>query len=63
MSMWSYVIFLKTRELAQQLVGKRKEIDFVKPQYATIRQDSSDILEKARIFKSNIALYEEKCGS
>jgi CRISPR-associated protein Cas1 len=46
MTMWSYVMFLKTRELAQYLVGKRKEIDFVDPQYETKRQDSSDIRQK-----------------
>jgi len=46
MAMWSYVIFLKTRELAQYLVGKRKDIDFVDPQYETKRQDSSDIRQK-----------------
>jgi CRISPR-associated protein Cas1 len=32
MTMWSYAMFLKTRELAQYLVGKRK--------------DTSDILKK-----------------
>ncbi|WP_342305546.1 CRISPR-associated endonuclease Cas1 [Methanolobus sp. ZRKC5] len=46
MSMWSYVIFLKARELAQYLVGKRQDIDFVNPQYATRRQDTSDIRQK-----------------
>ena len=44
--MWSYVIFLKARELAQYLVGKRQEIDFVNPQCATKRQDTSDIRQK-----------------
>jgi len=46
MTMWNYVMFLKTRELSQYLVGKRKEIDFVDPQYETKRQDSSDIRQK-----------------
>lgn len=46
MTMWSYVMFLKTRELAQYLVGKRKDIDFVGPQYETKRQDTSDIRQK-----------------
>lgn len=46
MTMWNYVMFLKTRELAQYLVGKRQEIDFVYPQYATKRQDTSDIRQK-----------------
>jgi CRISPR-associated protein Cas1 len=27
--MWSYALLLKARELAQYLVGKRQEIDFV----------------------------------
>lgn len=46
MAMWSYVMFLKTRELAQYLVGKLKEIDFIDPQYETKRQESSDIRQK-----------------
>ncbi|WP_410509644.1 CRISPR-associated protein Cas1 [Methanosarcina hadiensis] len=46
MTMWSYVMFLKTRELDQYLVGKRKKIDFINPQYETKRQDSSDIRQK-----------------
>jgi CRISPR-associated protein Cas1 len=46
MSMWSYVMFLKARELAQYLVGKRQEIDFVEPQYEPKRQDTSDIRQK-----------------
>lgn len=44
--MWNYVILLKARELAYYLTGKRKEIDFLEPQYATKRQDSSDIRQK-----------------
>jgi CRISPR-associated protein Cas1 len=46
MTMWSYVMFLKTRELAQYLVGKIKDIDFIVPQYETKRQDTSDIRKK-----------------
>jgi CRISPR-associated protein Cas1 len=46
MTMWSYVMFLKTRELAQYLTDKRKDIDFIVPQYETKRQDSSDIRKK-----------------
>lgn len=46
MTMWSYVMFLKTRELAQYLTDKRKDIDFVVPQYETKRQDTSDIRQK-----------------
>ncbi|MDG6244158.1 MAG: CRISPR-associated endonuclease Cas1 [Methanolobus sp.] len=44
--MWSYVLLLKTRELAQYLVGKRKTIDFSKPAYIVERQDSEDIRQK-----------------
>jgi CRISPR-associated protein Cas1 len=44
--MWNYVILLKARELAYYLTGKRKEIDFLEPQYATKRHDSSDIRQK-----------------
>ncbi|WP_135609406.1 CRISPR-associated endonuclease Cas1 [Methanococcoides sp. AM1] len=46
MPMWNYVILLKARELAYYLTGKRKEIDFLEPLYATKRQDSSDIRQK-----------------
>lgn len=38
--MWSYVLLLKTRELAQYLVEKRKTVDFRNPYYAVERQDS-----------------------
>ncbi|KXS40418.1 MAG: CRISPR-associated protein, Cas1 family [Methanolobus sp. T82-4] len=44
--MWSYTLLLKTRELAQYLVGKRKTLDFSKPAYAVERQDSEDIRQK-----------------
>jgi CRISPR-associated protein Cas1 len=44
--MWSYALLLKTRELAQYLVGKRKTIDFSKPAYTVKRQDSDDIRQK-----------------
>ena len=44
--MWSYALLLKTRELAQYLVGKRKTIDFSKPAYAVERQDSEEIRQK-----------------
>ncbi|WP_406661341.1 hypothetical protein V7O66_02120 [Methanolobus sp. ZRKC3] len=43
---WSYVLLLKTRELAQYLVGKRKAIEFIKPKYAVERQDSEDVRQK-----------------
>jgi CRISPR-associated protein Cas1 len=44
--MWSYALLLKTRELAQYLVGKRKSIDFSKPAYSVERQDSEDVRQK-----------------
>jgi CRISPR-associated protein Cas1 len=44
--MWSYALLLKTRELAQYLVGKRKTFDLSKPAYAVERQDSDDIRQK-----------------
>ncbi|MDK2831229.1 MAG: CRISP-associated protein Cas1 [Methanolobus sp.] len=70
--MWSYIIFLKTRELAQYLTDKRKDIDFIVPQYETKRQDSSDIRKKILSIsysdwkklgfsKGNVALHEDKC--
>ena len=37
---------MKTRELAQYLVEKRKKIDFSKSKYAVERQDSEDIRQK-----------------
>lgn len=37
---------LKTRELAQYLVEKRKAIDFSKPEFTIDRQDSEDIRQK-----------------
>ncbi|AFV22383.1 CRISPR-associated protein, Cas1 family [Methanolobus psychrophilus R15] len=44
--MWSYALLLKTRELAQFLVEKKKDIDFCKPVYTVERQDSDDIRQK-----------------
>jgi CRISPR-associated protein Cas1 len=44
--MWSYALLLKTRELAQSLVEKKKDIDFCKPAYNVERQDSEDIRQK-----------------
>ncbi|WP_406661505.1 CRISPR-associated endonuclease Cas1 [Methanolobus sp. ZRKC3] len=44
--MWSYALLLKARELAQYLVGKRKNIDFSKPAYTVERHDSQDIRQK-----------------
>jgi CRISPR-associated protein Cas1 len=45
-AMWSYALLLKTRELAQYLVEKRKTLDFSKPAYSVERQDSHDIKQK-----------------
>jgi CRISPR-associated protein Cas1 len=43
---WSYALLLKTKELAQFLVEKKKTIDFCKPEYTIERQDSVDIRQK-----------------
>jgi CRISPR-associated protein Cas1 len=43
---WSYVLLLKTKELAQYLVEKKKAIDFNKPEFTIDRQDSVDIRQK-----------------
>jgi CRISPR-associated protein Cas1 len=39
---WNYALLLKTRELVQYLVEKRKAIDFIKPEFTIDRQDSDD---------------------
>ncbi|WP_342305582.1 CRISPR-associated protein Cas1 [Methanolobus sp. ZRKC5] len=41
--MWSYVLLLKTRELAQFLNGKKRTIDFTHPSYKIERQDTDEI--------------------
>lgn len=43
---WNYALLLKTRELVQYLVEKRKSIDFSKPEFSIDRQDSDDIRQK-----------------
>jgi CRISPR-associated protein Cas1 len=43
---WSYVILLKTRELAHYLVGKNESIDFSLPDYEIKREDSIEIRKK-----------------
>nr|WP_268765992.1 CRISPR-associated endonuclease Cas1 [Methanohalophilus halophilus] len=40
---WSAILLLKTRELAQYLVGKHKTVDFVSPVYEIERQDNMEI--------------------
>jgi CRISP-associated protein Cas1 len=43
---WNYVIFLKTRELAHHLIGKKKTLDLVSPEYQIERQDSDEVRKK-----------------
>jgi CRISPR-associated protein Cas1 len=43
---WNYVIFLKTRELAHHLIGKKKTLDLVSPKYQIERQDSDEVRKK-----------------
>jgi len=43
---WKYVLLLKTRELVQYLVEKRKSFDFCNPEFTIERQDSDDIRQK-----------------
>ena len=44
--MWSYVLLLKTRELAQYIVGKKKTLDFSKLAYAVEWYDAEDVEQK-----------------
>jgi len=43
---WNYVIFLKTRELAHYLIGKKKTLDLISPEYEIYRQDSDEMRKK-----------------
>jgi CRISPR-associated protein Cas1 len=43
--MWSYALLLKTRELVQFLIEKKKTINFCKPAYAIGRQDSEEMMQ------------------
>lgn len=43
---WDYLIFLKTRELAHYLIGKKQSISFGEPKVNLVRDDSSNIREK-----------------
>lgn len=45
-STWSYIIFLKVRELAHYLTSKKEKLDFVKPEYEIERIDSYEIRQK-----------------
>ncbi|HDQ07304.1 MAG TPA: CRISPR-associated endonuclease Cas1 [Methanoculleus sp.] len=44
--MWSYVMLLKTRELAQYLTGKKRTLDFKSPEFSMDRQDSDEMRNK-----------------
>jgi len=43
---WDYIIFLKTRELAHYLLGKKRKLDFLSPAYKIVRQDSDEMRDK-----------------
>lgn len=43
---WSYIILLKTRELAQYLLNKRRDINFSTPSIKLTRIDNHEIREK-----------------
>ncbi|MCS3924443.1 CRISPR-associated protein Cas1 [Methanosalsum natronophilum] len=43
---WSYIIFLKARELTHYLTGKKDNIDFNKPLYKIERADSDALRQK-----------------
>jgi len=45
-STWSYVIFLKVRELAHYLSEKTKKLEFVHPEFGVFRIDSQEIRQK-----------------
>ncbi|MDG6257619.1 MAG: hypothetical protein QCH35_08485 [Methanomicrobiaceae archaeon] len=43
---WSYLIILKTRELAHSLTAKKNTLVFCAPEYAIDRSDSEEIRKK-----------------
>ena len=43
---WSYIIFLKVRELAHYLTSKKDKLDFVKPEYEIERIDTYEMRQK-----------------
>jgi len=45
-SAWSYIIFLKTRELAHYPTGKKRALDMVSPSWEIDRQDSDEMRRK-----------------
>ncbi|MEZ5336402.1 MAG: hypothetical protein R2741_14815 [Methanolobus sp.] len=48
--MWSYASLLKTRELEQYLVCKRKTLDFSKPVYVIERHDSDEVRQRYSVY-------------
>jgi len=49
-------IVLKTRELAHYLIGKKKSLDFVKPEFESAREDNEEMRRKIL----SISIYEWK---
>ena len=47
---WGSVLLQKARELAHNLTGKAKELDFVSPEFGVNRVDSDEIRQKIRLF-------------
>jgi len=43
---WSYIILLKTRELAHYLTGKKRSLDFCAPEWTIERPDSDEVRQK-----------------
>ena len=43
---WSSIIDLKAQELANYLIGKRKDVDFTTPSYKLDRIDNKELREK-----------------
>ncbi len=43
---WIYILFLKTRELANYLSGKKRALDFTSPAYQLSRQDTDEMRRK-----------------
>ncbi|MGB9926798.1 MAG: CRISPR-associated protein Cas1 [Methanosarcina sp.] len=43
---WGSILLLKARELAHNLTGKSKELDFVSPEFGVKRVDSHEIRKK-----------------
>ena len=54
--LWSYVLLIKTRELAQYLLGMKKNIDFISPSIPLERVDNEEMREK--ILKISYSQWE-----